>query len=391
MTNTTIATVGDLITALSDHDPATPVRVATEGAAWMDHTIGRVVHTQGGSDDPRDVPMVHIGTGDGRTCLPDAAASALGWMNWTPTTTSAITSAELSELPSAGEPAAANPPVRHPPVRRLGVEALATTTDFYLGRGDHAEWLGSLSSQCEPDNLLRVPPGRRALTATNESIYRAAIADLLTTWRTSENGTAHPCRTWWPWPAATSHGTDWIVTYDPEDGGVFVTIGGGVRWEPVDPHNPCEPGTDYIGSPDLQEQLREPDDLPLVRLPFMRHPGTGSPIPAGESPTSRSSLHLAVLFSHEVASDIVSYDQPLVGHNNPEMVDPGVLGRHIRAFYDQLNAGLWGRVVACEGGPQVELLLDYFDLLDLGYVTFDRAPFVWACPPESTYLMNPDD
>jgi hypothetical protein len=83
MTDTTIATVGDLITALSDYAPATPVRIATEGAEFMDHTIGRVVCTPGDSENdcdlPNDTPVVHIGTGDGSCCLPDTTATALGW------------------------------------------------------------------------------------------------------------------------------------------------------------------------------------------------------------------------------------------------------------------------------------------------------------------------
>lgn len=39
-----IATVGDLIAALTTHDPTTPVRSATEGVEFMDHTIGRAVY-----------------------------------------------------------------------------------------------------------------------------------------------------------------------------------------------------------------------------------------------------------------------------------------------------------------------------------------------------------
>ena len=81
MTDTTIATVGELIATLSDHDPAAPVRIATEGAEFMDHSIGRVVLTRGDNDCdlPNDAPVVHIGTGDRHYCLPDATASALGW------------------------------------------------------------------------------------------------------------------------------------------------------------------------------------------------------------------------------------------------------------------------------------------------------------------------
>ena len=83
MNDNSIATVGELIAALSEYDPATPVRIATESAAFMDHTIGRVVRTPGDPDDdctlPNDAPVVRIGTGETYCCLPDTAAAALGW------------------------------------------------------------------------------------------------------------------------------------------------------------------------------------------------------------------------------------------------------------------------------------------------------------------------
>jgi hypothetical protein len=89
MTDTTIATVGELIAALAAYDPAAPVRLATESAEFMDHTIGRVVCTPGDTDTdtdtdsdcalPNDAPVVRISTGDSYCCLPDSAADALGW------------------------------------------------------------------------------------------------------------------------------------------------------------------------------------------------------------------------------------------------------------------------------------------------------------------------
>jgi hypothetical protein len=46
---------------------------------------------------------------------------------------------------------------------------MSAKTDFYLGRGPDAEWIGSLQWDCHPHNLLRVPPGHRALTAPDEA------------------------------------------------------------------------------------------------------------------------------------------------------------------------------------------------------------------------------
>ncbi len=79
---------------------------------------------------------------------------------------------------------------------------MSTKTDFYLGRGHDAEWLGSLQWECEPENLLHVTPGRFALTATDELTYRAAVADLFITNEVEKLGAAYLRRTGWPWPEA---------------------------------------------------------------------------------------------------------------------------------------------------------------------------------------------
>lgn len=95
---------------------------------------------------------------------------------------------------------------------------------------------------------------------------------------------------------------------------------------------------------------------------------------------SRSPLHLALLYPDGEGSDVEFADPPLVGHENPALVEADVIERHVGTFYDQLNAGAFGQVDVGEGGPQMELLLDYFDQLGQGYVTFNRAQFVWADP-----------
>jgi hypothetical protein len=95
---------------------------------------------------------------------------------------------------------------------------------------------------------------------------------------------------------------------------------------------------------------------------------------------SRSPLHLALLYPDGEGSDVEFSDPPLVGHADPALVAADVIDRHVQTFYDQLNAGTFGQVDVGESGPQMELLLDYFDPLDLGYVTFNRAQFIWADP-----------
>jgi hypothetical protein len=83
MNDNRIATVGELVAALTDYDPATPVRIATAGAEFMDFTIGRVVRAPGDPDSdcvlPNEATVVFLGTSEEYCCLADGAAVALGW------------------------------------------------------------------------------------------------------------------------------------------------------------------------------------------------------------------------------------------------------------------------------------------------------------------------
>src|SRR4051812_39870495 len=152
-----------------------------------------------------------------------------------------------------------------------GDGTMSTKTDFYIGRGPNAEWLGSLQQDCTPRNLLGVPSGRMALTATDESTYRAAVEELFVAWEAETFGAAYPRRTgWpWPWPWYTSHKSDWIVTFDQGVGNVFVTIGGGTRWKQVNPRAPQQPNVDDLEPPVISAWLRDPAAPPSVPLPLM--------------------------------------------------------------------------------------------------------------------------
>ncbi|GLY71385.1 hypothetical protein [Amycolatopsis taiwanensis] len=83
MNNNRIATVGDLIAALTTYDPATPIRVATQPNYPMEHTLGHVVCTpndaEGDGTPPTDPPIVWLGIGGQIGYLPRPAADALGW------------------------------------------------------------------------------------------------------------------------------------------------------------------------------------------------------------------------------------------------------------------------------------------------------------------------
>ncbi|SFO04897.1 hypothetical protein SAMN05421854_101431 [Amycolatopsis rubida] len=147
---------------------------------------------------------------------------------------------------------------------------MATRTDFYVGTGTAASWIGSLQFACHPDNLLRHPDGHAALTARRPSAYRAAVRVLLTMWPVEGLGAAFEPRNGWPWYWETSHCNDWIVSY--HDNAVHLTGGGGDRWHRLDPEDPCPPL--LCGPPDFARWLRDPGGEPAVRLPTYHAPGS---------------------------------------------------------------------------------------------------------------------
>lgn len=78
-----IDTVGELVAALEDYDPDTPVRLASQPGWPFEYSIGAVVHTpddaEGDGTEPTDDPVVWIGEGQQLGYLPGIAADALGW------------------------------------------------------------------------------------------------------------------------------------------------------------------------------------------------------------------------------------------------------------------------------------------------------------------------
>ncbi|MFI9452505.1 hypothetical protein [Amycolatopsis sp. NPDC052450] len=75
MTDTTIATVGELIAALDHYDPAAPVRLATQPAYPLENLLARVVCIQ----DRADQPVVWLGASDQVGYVPAPVTDALGW------------------------------------------------------------------------------------------------------------------------------------------------------------------------------------------------------------------------------------------------------------------------------------------------------------------------
>lgn len=86
---------------------------------------------------------------------------------------------------------------------------MGTRADFYVGRGEGAEWLGSIAWDGYPDGI-----DKAVKQANTEARYRAAVSAFLGP-RKDATLPAHG----WPWPWETSHTTDYAYAFD--DGRVY--------------------------------------------------------------------------------------------------------------------------------------------------------------------------
>lgn len=143
--------------------------------------------------------------------------------------------------------------------------------DFYVGRGAQAEWIGSVRAAREPEEMLRTPSGRALLRSVYERAYRRRVNVLFNKWPEHDQWSAtYPNQVGWPWPYTSSHHSDWIITFDPGIGAVFVTVGGGVGWYRVDPEEPTLPGQE------CRRNLAAPDDGARGTT---HDPAAASPVP----------------------------------------------------------------------------------------------------------------
>lgn len=94
---------------------------------------------------------------------------------------------------------------------------MGTRADFYVGRGEHAEWLGSIAYDGYPDGI-----DSPVLAATTEADYRSAVAAFL-----GETESATLPSQGWPWPWNDSRTTDYAYALDA--GKVLASCFGG-RW-----------------------------------------------------------------------------------------------------------------------------------------------------------------
>lgn len=81
---------------------------------------------------------------------------------------------------------------------------MGTRADFYVGRGEQAEWLGSIAWDGYPDGVDKV-----VLRAKSEPAYRRALSRFFedrTDVTLPEQG--------WPWPWDNSQTTDYAYAFD---------------------------------------------------------------------------------------------------------------------------------------------------------------------------------
>jgi hypothetical protein len=98
---------------------------------------------------------------------------------------------------------------------------MGTRADFYVGRGEKAEWLGSIAWDGYPDGI-----DQDVFKATDESSYREQVSSYL---KSREDGTEP--KDGWPWPWKDSRTTDYAYAFD--DGAVWGACFG-KRWFRID-------------------------------------------------------------------------------------------------------------------------------------------------------------
>lgn len=86
-----------------------------------------------------------------------------------------------------------------------------TAADFYLGRGEDARWIGSLSHHADPTALASIPHGPDILNAVSASAFACAVDSLLAD---AQAGDVHSPGDGWPWRWPDSALTGWCYAFD---------------------------------------------------------------------------------------------------------------------------------------------------------------------------------
>jgi hypothetical protein len=111
---------------------------------------------------------------------------------------------------------------------------MGTRADVYLGRGEQAEWLGSIAWDGDPDGVQAAhrtygEHGRAMLRATDEKAFREAVKAFLAA---REDDATLP-EMGWPWPWENSRTTDFAYAFD--GGKVWASCFGYAWFDPLLP------------------------------------------------------------------------------------------------------------------------------------------------------------
>lgn len=105
---------------------------------------------------------------------------------------------------------------------------MGTRADFYVGRGEAAEWIGSVAYDGCPEGF-----GKHLFKPTTEAKWRKAVAKEL-----ASRDDATQIENGWPWPWEDSCTTDYAYAFD--DGKVYAAGFGGGWFDPQNPETDTE-------------------------------------------------------------------------------------------------------------------------------------------------------
>ncbi len=138
---------------------------------------------------------------------------------------------------------------------------MGTRADFYVGRTEEAEWLGSIAWDGYPEGM----PAYVA-EAGSEEEFRAAVAGLL-----AEGDSNTTPEMGWPWPWENSGTTDFAYAFD---GGDVWVSGYGSPWVTFSAYDPegDETRGDPVTFPDMTK-VSQPTLGPRSGLLVLGMPG----------------------------------------------------------------------------------------------------------------------
>lgn len=125
---------------------------------------------------------------------------------------------------------------------------MGTRADFYVGRGEQAEWLGSIAWDGDPGSVFGAVPEvlTDARPATVEG-WRIFVSAFL-----GERSDATLPKQGWPWPWDDSRTTDYAYAFD---GDAVWSSAFGHEWFRVDP------AAEYFGEPTDESERDIPKNV----------------------------------------------------------------------------------------------------------------------------------